>query len=267
MNYSLSEFSKSIRMTALEMTSQGGSSHIGSIFSCADIVSVLYGAILNVHPNNLDSKSRDRFILSKGHAGAGVYVALAKCGFITEDMLEEHYQNGSLLSGHISHKIPGVEVSTGSLGHGLPIGVGLALAGVVDNNSYRVFVLMSDGECDEGSNWEAILLAAHHKLNNLVVIIDYNKLQSINSNSDTLNLEPFRQKWESFGWYVDEVDGHNHDDILYSLSNIDKKKPTCVIAHTIKGRGVSFMENSVLWHYRTARGDELHDAMRELEEL
>lgn len=256
-----------IRLHALRMTSGGGSSHIGSVFSMADILAVLYGGILRVDPANPRWKDRDRFILSKGHAGAGVYAALAERGFFPIDKLASHYRDGSDLSGHVSHKgVPGVELSTGSLGHGLPVGAGMAYAAMLDRKSHRVFVLLSDGECDEGSNWEAILFASHHRLDHLNVIVDYNKVQSLKPVPETLGLEPFADKWRSFGWSVTEVDGHDHDQLRAALSTLplDSGKPSCVIAHTIKGKGVSFMEHSVLWHYRTAKGDEFAAAESEL---
>lgn len=259
---------KKIRIHALNMTSRGGSSHIGSIFSMADIVAVLYGSVLKVDPSNPSWSDRDRFILSKGHAGAGVYAALAERGFFSIDKLNTHYQDGSDLSGHISHKgVPGVELSTGSLGHGLPVAAGFALGAKLDGRKHRIFVLMSDGECDEGSNWEAILFAAHHKLGNLTVIVDYNKLQSLKSVHETLALEPFADKWRSFGWGVKEIDGHDHDALTTTFSKLpfEVDRPSCVIAHTTKGKGVSFMEHSVLWHYRTAVGVEYQSALRELE--
>lgn len=257
-----------IRRNALNMTSRGKSSHIGSILSIADILAVLYGEFLVKDVKQPNAKNRDRFILSKGHAGAGVYAALAETGFFDTSELKKHYQNGSIFSGHISHKgIPGVELSTGSLGHGLGVGAGMALAAKRKDKRHGVYVLMSDGECDEGSNWEAILFAAHHKLNNLVAIIDRNKLQSIHSTEDTLSIEPFPDKWKSFGWEVVEVDGHNQEEIFNACSNLNipQNKPLCVIANTIKGKGVSFMENSVLWHYRSPQGDEYKAAMLELE--
>jgi transketolase len=260
--------SERIRKHALTMTSLGGSSHIGSILSIADILSALYGSILKFKENEPNWIDRDRFILSKGHAGAGVYAALAEKGFISKDKLKTHYQNGSDLSGHVSHKgIPGVEFSTGSLGHGLPVATGMALSAKINKQTHKIFVLMSDGECDEGSNWEAILFAAHHKLDNLIAIIDRNMLQSIHSTEETLSLEPFSDKWKSFGWRVLEVDGHSHKEILIACSelNIFQGQPLCVIAKTTKGKGVSFMENNVLWHYRSPQGDEYKAAMAELE--
>jgi transketolase len=256
-----------VRNHALDMTSRGGSSHIASVFSIADILACLYGELLNVNPRNVTDINRDRFILSKGHAGAGVYATLAECGFFSVELLATHYQDGSNLSGHVSHKnIPGVELSTGSLGHGLSVGVGLALSAKMDCRDNNVVVLLSDGECDEGSNWEAIMFASHHKLNNLICIVDYNKIQSLDLVSNTLNLEPFTDKWISFGWNVLEVDGHSVKSIIENFSSAiqSKSKPTCLIAHTIKGKGVSFFENQVLWHYRTAKGDEYDKAKMEL---
>lgn len=259
-----------IRRHAVTMTHLGKSSHVGSVLSMADILAVLYGRVLRIRPNEPNWVDRDRFILSKGHAGAGVYAVLAESGFFPIEELKTHYANGSRLSGHVSHKgIPGVEISTGSLGHGLPIGTGMALAAKLDDASHRIFVVLSDGECDEGSNWEAVLFAAHHKLSNLIAIIDYNKIQSLAPVSETLALEPFADKWRAFGWDVVEIDGHDHEALSKVLDHKPdlNAKPHCVIAHTTKGKGVSFMENSVLWHYRTAQGEEYVNAMRELGEV
>jgi transketolase len=259
---------KRIRIHALRMTSSGGGAHIGAVFSMADMLAVLYSGVLRVDPAAPGLPERDRFILSKGHAGAGVYAALAERGFMPVEVLATHYLDGSLLCGHVSHKgVPGVELSTGSLGHGLPVGAGMAYGARLDGRSHRVFVLLSDGECDEGSNWEAILFAAHHRLDNLVVLVDYNRIQSLAPVKDTIGLEPFRAKWEAFGWSVAEVDGHDHAALWETLSAlpVQTDRPTVVIAHTTKGKGVSFMENTVLWHYRTARGQEFDRALAELE--
>lgn len=261
------ELAKRIRIHSLNMTSSGGSSHIGSALSIADILAVLYGGILQVDPQNPQKPDRDRFILSKGHAGAAVYATLAEAGFFNIEKLKTHYQDGSDLSGHVSHKgIPGVELSTGSLGHGLSIGAGMAMGAKLDGQMYRVFVVLSDGECDEGSNWEAILFAAHHHLDNLIVIIDYNKIQAMGLVSETIAMEPFADKWRSFGWVTKEIDGHDHGEIKAALNDLPIKdgSPTAIIAHTIKGKGVSFMENTVLWHYRCAVGDEYEAALKEL---
>lgn len=262
------QLAKNVRIHTVNMTSRGGSSHVGAALSIVDILAVLYGKVMQIDPADPRKEDRDRFILSKGHAGVAIYATLAETGFFPLEKLLTHYQDGSDLSGHVSHKgIPGVELSTGSLGHGLPVGAGMAYAGKLKTNSHRVFVLLSDGECDEGSNWEAILFASHHELDNLIAIVDYNKIQSLASVEETLALEPFADKWRSFGWSVVEADGHDHEQLREAFERIPAKrnKPTCVIAHTTKGKGVSFMENSVLWHYRTARDEELAEALKELE--
>jgi transketolase len=258
-----------IRRDIVDMTHLGGSSHVASGLSIADILAVLYGEVLNVDPSDPNHVDRDRFILSKGHAGAAVYSALAETGFFDKDVLKEHYQNGSILSGHVSHKgVPGVEFSTGSLGHGLSVGVGMAKSAQLKKQAHGIFVLLSDGECDEGSNWEAILFASHHKLSNLTAMIDYNKIQSLDSIEATLGLEPFADKFEAFGWNVLEVDGHDHNSIRMALIESKKSqiRPTVLICHTIKGKGVSFMENSVLWHYRSPQDREYEDARSEIDD-
>ena len=262
------ELAKRVRIHALRMTSRGGSSHIGAAFSIADILAVLYGQVMRHDPTQSRWPGRDRFILSKGHAGAAVYATLAEVGYFPVEMLTQHYQDGSVLSGHVSHKgIPGVELSTGSLGHGLGVGTGMAYSLKKGGGDQRVFVLLSDGECDEGSTWEAVLFAAHHKLDNLVAVVDYNKIQSLAPVAETLALEPFADKWRAFNWAVEEVAGHDHFALRETFSRLPgiKGRPTVVIAHTTKGKGVSFMENTVLWHYRTARGPEFEAALRELE--
>jgi len=257
-----------VRRDIVDMTHRGGSSHVGSGLSIADILAVLYGDILSVDPSAPRHDNRDRFILSKGHAGAAVYAVLAETGFFEVGRLESHYQNGSVLSGHVSHKgVPGVEFSTGSLGHGLSVAAGMAKAAKLRQKSHKVFVLLSDGECDEGSNWEAILFSSHHKLNNLVAIIDYNKIQSLDSVEATLGLEPFADKFKAFGWNTIEVNGHDHLALKksFALVSQEKTRPTVLICHTTKGKGVSFMENSVLWHYRSPQGQEYQAASLELQ--
>jgi transketolase len=264
-----SELAKRLRIRALQMTSKAGSSHIGSMFSMADIVAVLYSGILRFDPSRPQWSGRDRFLLSKAHAGAILYAALAEKGFFPTRELETYYQDGSKLGGHVSHKgVPGVEMSFGSLGHGLPVGAGMALAAKRDRADHRVFVLLGDGECDEGSNWEAALFCSHHKLDNVVAIVDYNNMQSLDTVVNTLGLEPFADKWRAFGWAVQEVDGHSHDAIEQALAAVPWKPgvPSCLIARTTKGKGVSFMEHSVLWHYRAARGEEFERALQELTE-
>lgn len=261
------DFARKIRIDAVRMVNQGGSSHIGSVLSIADILAVLYGYVMNYHAGDPAWDGRDRFILSKGHAGAGVYAALAESGFFDPELLLQHYQDGSIFSGHVSHKgIPGVELSTGSLGHGLPVANGMAYAAKLDNKDHHVFVLMSDGELDEGSNWEALLFAAHHDLDNLTAIVDRNKLQSMATTEQTLTLEPLNDKFVAFGWHVEEVDGHDHSALADVLCAKKQIKPTVVIANTIKGKGVSYMENQVAWHYKTPIGDLFIQAINELED-
>jgi transketolase len=211
---------------------------------------------------------RDRFILSKGHAAAAVYACLAAKGFFPEAWLDSYCEDGSRLSGHLTHhNVPGVEVSTGSLGHGLPLGCGMALAGKQRRRPYRVFVLLSDGECNEGAVWEAALFAPHHRLDNLVAIIDYNQLQSFGRVEDVLDLEPFTDKWEAFGWSVRSIDGHNHRAIGGCLGNVpfEVGRPTLVIARTVKGKGVPFMEDRLEWHYRSPNARQLDEALDILE--
>ena len=259
-----------IRRHALEMTSRGGTSHIGSIFSMADFVAVLYADILNYNPADPKWDGRDRVLLSKGHAGAGMYAALAESGFFPVEELINHCQNGSRFSGHVSHKgVPGVEASTGSLGQGMPMAMGMALAAKLDGKKHNVFCIVGDGECAEGAVWEAALIANQYKLDNFIVTVDYNKFQSLAPVEDTIALEPFTDKWAAFGWHVIRVDGHDHDALTKAYTEakaaMGHGKPVVVIADTVKGKGVSFMENTVLWHYRTARGEEFDAAMKELE--
>jgi transketolase len=241
-------------------------SHIGGCLSMADILAVLYTRILRVDPANPKLEDRDRFILSKGHATAILYAALAECGFFSVGELDGYCRDGSIFTGHISHAVPGVEVSTGSLGHGLPIAIGMALAARSAGAGSRVFCLLSDGECDEGSNWEGILFAPHHKLSNLCVVVDFNKIQSFGSVAEVLNLDPFADKWRAFGWHVEEIDGHDTDALERSLSAApsQSEQPSVVIAHTVKGKGVSFMENRLEWHYRSPSDELLAQAIAEV---
>lgn len=267
------ELARKIRQHALRMTNAGGSSHIGAIFSCADMLAVLYGGVSHGGVLRVDAVAprapeRDRFVLSKGHAGAGLYAALAERGFFPVEQLATHYQDGSALCGHVSHAVPGVEVSTGALGHGLGIAAGMAYSGKLRSAAHRVFCLLSDGECDEGSTWEAALFAAHHGLSKLVALVDFNQLQGLARTAEILRLDPFADKWKAFGWDVQELDGHDHDALRKALREVSSPatpKPLCVIAHTTKGKGVSFMEDTVLWHYRTPRGAEFAAALAELE--
>jgi transketolase len=263
------ELALNIRKHALHMINRARSSHLGSSLSMADILAVLYGGVLNVSPATVNSPDRDRFILSKGHACASLYAVLAERGFFPIEWLETFYQNGSRLAGHATTSVPGVEFSTGSLGHGLPVACGMALSAKRDGHTYRIVTVLSDGECDEGSVWEAALFAPQHRLDNLTVIVDYNKIQSLGNVCDVMELEPFKEKWECFGWSVGRIDGHDHEQLIETLSKdpAGTGKPRCVIADTVKGKGISFMENDLLWHYRAPDAGEFVRACAALDEF
>lgn len=259
-----------IRRHGIEMTHLSGGSHIGAILSVADIMAVLYADVLKIHPQNPKSPDRDRFILSKGHAGASVYAALAESGFFPVEELKSHYQNGSRLSGHVSHHLPGVDLSTGSLGHGLSVGTGMAYALKKDGKENRVFVVLGDGECNEGSVWEAALFANHFRLNNLIAVVDHNRMQSLDYNENTLEIENFASKWKAFGWNAIEIDGNNHEELkkAFESAKTEKDKPTVIVANTTKGKGISFMESDILWHYRFPHeGWEYDTAVTELHKV
>lgn len=259
------ELAWKIRRHAIEMTHISNGSHIASALSMADIVAVLYSDIMKYDPQNPQYDGRDRFILSKGHGGAAIYAALAEVGFFSTDLLLTHCANGSILSGHVSHKgVPGVELSTGSLGHGIGVAVGMSVAAKYDGKDHKIYVVIGDGECDEGSVWEAAFFANHYKLNNLTVIVDHNKMQSLTTCEETIKLGNLGDKWRQFGWNVFDVDGHDHSKLAAVLSN-QTDQPKCVIAHTIKGKGVSFMENNIVWHYRAPQGEDYTNAVKELE--
>jgi transketolase len=261
------ELARLIRRHALTMVTEARASHIGSALSIADIVAVLYGAVMRIDPADPAWAERDRFLLSKGHACVAVYAALAECGFFPPSRLATYGRDDSDLMNHISHKVPGVEFSTGALGHGLPFGVGKALAAKKRGDGWRCFVLLSDGEMGEGSNWEAMMFAAHHRLDNLVAIIDYNKLQSLTTVAETLGIEPLGAKLRAFGWSVREADGHDHAALEAALASApwEAGKPSILVAHTIKGKGVPFMENEVAWHYRSPSAAQLAEALAGLE--
>ena len=257
-----------IRRHVVEMTHRAKASHVGTSLSMAELLAVLYSGVLRVDSSTLESPERDRFVLSKGHGCAGLYAVLAERGFFPRTCLGEFYQDGTRMAGHVTHGgVPGVEVSTGALGHGLSIACGMAFAGRRDRRQFRVFALLSDGECDEGATWEAALLAAHHRLDTLVAIVDYNKMQSLGTVKEVLDLEPLAQKWKAFGWETREIDGHDVAEIHRVLSQIPAApgRPTCVVAHTVKGKGVSFMENDLLWHYRAPDAVEVARALAELD--
>ncbi len=255
-----------IRKDCLEMAYLSKGSHIACALSIADIVAVLYSDILKFNPEDPKDDKRDRFILSKGHAGSAVYSALARSGFFDPEILKTHYANGSILSGHVSHKtVPGIEISTGALGHGVSIGAGMAYALKLNNKENRVFVIVGDGECDEGSVWEMALFSAQHHLNNFTIIIDKNRFQALGKCQDILKNENLKEKFELFGFKAMEIDGHSHDEIRKSLKVTSKDKPICIVANTVKGKGVSFMENDLKWHYKNPDEEQYKYALREVE--
>jgi transketolase len=257
--------SKDIRRFILDIIHRTKSPHIGSSFSIVEILVALYFKVLRVSPDDVHNQDRDRFILSKGHACAALYAVLAERGFIGKEEIEKFAVDGGLFEQHPSMDITrGIEVSTGSLGHGLSIGAGMALANKVDGRHYKVYVLMSDGELNEGSVWEAALFAGHHRLNNLVGMVDYNKIQALGCTRDIIDLEPIEEKWRSFGWHVQSIDGHDYGRIFDSMGSLSSEKPNMIILHTVKGKGVSFMENELLWHYRTPDEKEYELALKEL---
>lgn len=261
------KIAKDIRKNIFKTICRGGGGHIPASLSIVEILVFLYHNILNINPFNSKKEDRDRFILSKGHACVALYNILAEKSFFPKVELNKFGKKNSILGGHPDmHRIPGVEASTGSLGHGLPFGMGMALAGKLNKRDYRVFVLLGDGECQEGSVWEAAMFAPQNKLDNLVAIIDYNKIQAMDYLDKIVSVDPIVDKWRAFGWKVREVDGHSFVDLNKTFSKIPfvKDKPSMVIAHTIKGKGISFMENAPIWHYRFPNTEELTIACKEL---
>lgn len=269
MKYSSEQLAWLIRRHAVELTHRSGGSHIGSILSVADIVAVLYAEVLNYDISNTKWDGRDRFVLSKGHAGLSLYISLAEAGFFDKSELDSYYLNGSRLSGHVSHYVPGVDFSTGSLGHGLSSGVGMAYALKKKQNPAKVYVVLGDGECDEGSVWEAMLFANHYNLDNIVAIVDHNKMQSMDFCEKTISKGSLADKWKAFGWNVIDIDGNDHQQLKAAFSQpCENKKPTVIIANTIKGYGIPFMENDILWHYRFPHdGWEYDTAVTELHKI
>jgi transketolase len=266
---SFSDHARSIRRSIVKMIAAAKASHIGGALSVTDLLTVLYFGIMRIDPKRPRWDDRDRLIFSKGHAAAALYAALAERGYVPKEMLQSYYGDGSKLAGHPTLDcIPGVECSTGSLGHGLAVGIGMAVAAKSDNRASRTFVILSDGECDEGSTWEAALLAPQLQLDNLVAIVDYNRLQGFGKTESVVNLEPFADKWRSFGWHVKEINGHDLKEIHQVFSGVPFQagKPNAVIAHTIKGKGISFMEDSFEWHYRYPNEEQLKAALSELGE-
>jgi transketolase len=261
-NKELQAVARDVRKKILRMIVSAHASHIASSYSIVELLVYLYEKVLRVTP--AWESDRDRFILSKGWAAAALFVVLSKRGFFKEELLDTYCVDGGSLIGAVTKYVPGVEATTCSMGHGLPIGVGMALAARHRKEQHRIFVLMSDGECDEGSVWEAALQAGHHKLDNLILIIDYNKLQSFGRVEDILNLEPLASKWESFGWTTRKINGHDFYEIAEAFSDFSPGKPMVIIANTIKGKGVSVFENKNEWHYKTPTSVEIAIAEKEL---
>ena len=263
----LEEKARQLRLSVVEMIGVGPVGHLGGSCSCADIVAALYYYRMSFDPKNPDKVDRDRFLLSKGHAAPVLYAALAEKGFFPKEELLKLRKTGHFLQGHPDmNKVPGVDMSTGSLGHGISVAAGMALAAKIDNKDYRVYCLLGDGEAEEGIVWEAAMAAAHYKLDNLLVILDHNGLQIDGPVKDVMNLEPLPDKWRAFGWNVLEVDGHNIEELTASLQ-VAKNfvgKPTIIIAKTVKGKGVSFMENQVGWHGNAPSAEQAEAALAEL---
>ena len=259
---------KRLRRHIITMTGKAGSGHPGGSLSAVEIVTVLYFKLLRHMPSDPQWSDRDRFILSKGHAAPLLYATLAECGYFPVDELSTLRQLDSRLQGHTDRTItPGVEMSSGSLGQGLSFALGVALAGRLNSQDYRVYVLLGDGECDEGQVWEGAMATAHFKVDNLVAIVDNNGLQIDGWNCDVMNLDPFNRKWQAFGWHVIEVNGHDFSQLGLALeqAKLVKGQPTVIIAHTIKGKGVSFMENNPDFHGKAPNAEEVEIALKELE--
>lgn len=258
---------KRIRQDVVRMAHRTHASHIGSAMSVADVVAVLYGAVSRVFPSDPTNAVRDRIVLSKGHAGMAIYAALAEVGFFPVSELNKYYTDGSVYSGHVSHMgVPGVEFSTGSLGQGVCVACGMAKAGQIAARDYHVYAIIGDGENEEGSVWEMALFAAHQKLDNFTVIVDHNKMQAMGFCDAEAGMFALSEKWKSFGWQtIDVADGNDHAQLLEAfLTPHEEGKPTVIIANTIKGKGISFMENNLLWHYRDPQGEFYTTAIKEL---
>ena len=261
----LQNLSNKLRLRIIEMSHKAKAPHLASSLSCIDIITSIYTSILNIKVDEPKWDQRDRFILSKGHAATALYVVLAEIGILNENNLLSYTEKGSLLEEHPNPKLVGIEAATGSLGHGLSIGCGIALSTKIKKEDFKTYVLLSDGECNEGSLWEAALFASAQKLNNLYAIVDYNKWQATGRSNDVLSIGSLVKKFEAFNWNVTEINGHNHNEIIDSLKkNYNNQKPNIVIANTIKGKGISFMEDDNNWHYRIPTKDEVELSKKEL---
>jgi transketolase len=261
----LSDIAADVRRSIVRMIDSAGLGHIGGDLSVTDMLVTLYGAVLDVDPTRPDRPDRDRFILSKGHCAGALYATLARCGFFERAELDSFMAPLSMLNGHPDRKkVPGVETNTGPLGHGFPVAVGCALAARLRGLDYRTFVVLGDGELQEGSNWEAAMTAAHYGLGSLTAVVDRNRLQQGARTEDTKQLEPLADKWRSFGWEVREVDGHDHAALLKAFRPSTTEQPVAVIANTIKGKGVSFIEDRVEWHHKVPNAEQVEAAIAEL---
>ncbi len=263
----LEGMARRIRGKVIEMSHRAETPHLGSALSCVDILTAAYGSVLRIDPGAPADPGRDRFILSKGHAATALYAALAFHGFFPESLLDTYASHGSRLEEHPTPNcVPGVEAATGSLGHGLPLGLGMALASRIQERPYRVYVTMSDGECNEGSSWEAAMMAPAQGVVNLCAIVDFNRWQATGRSCEVMALCPLREKWQAFGWSATEVDGHDVKALAELMQRVPdgSGKPVAIIANTVKGKGVSFMEDDNNWHYRVPTADELSAARKEL---
>ncbi len=259
------ELSRKIRKDILDIIYETKSPHIGPSFSIVETLVALYFKFLNTSKSMALDPDRDRFILSKGHACLALYAVLAECCFISDTDLKGFALDGGVLEHHPNKDLSrGIEASTGSLGHGLSIGAGMALSGKIDQKDYKTYVMLGDGELNEGSIWEALMFAGHHKLCNLVALVDCNRIQALGDTKDIIDMDPIGKKWDAFDWHVQEIDGHNFNEIFNSLDSLSSKKPNVIILHTTKGKGVSFMENQLLWHYRVPDNKEYKLALEEL---
>ena len=268
MSKDLTNIAKKLRINIIKTSAFAGIPHLGSCLSCIDILVYLYWAELKIDPGDPNNPNRDRFILSKGHGAPALFQVLAEKKFFPVELLDEFGKSGSFFHEHPPKPglIPGIEAATGSLGHGFSMALGMAIAEKINNSGYSTYAMLSDGECNEGSIWEAAMLASAQKTKKLTVIIDYNKWQATGRSQKILSLEPLRAKWESFGWFVKEVNGHDFEEISHSLKEAKKEdKPSAIIAHTVKGKGVSFMEDNNNWHYRIPNTEELSAALSEIE--
>lgn len=262
----MEQIARNIRKSILNMVHYSKSSHVGSCLSIVDILTILYFKTLNIDPKNPTMVNRDKFILSKGHAGAALYATLAEKGFFEKSVLQKYYIDDGMLPGHLDMTaVPGIEVSSGSLGHGLSLGIGMAYANRFDSNTGKVFVMLGDGECNEGSVWEAAMYAPSIKLSNLTAIIDFNKIQSFGRTNDIIDQSNMVERWRAFGWEAIEIDGHDLAAIERALQ-IKTDKPKAIVAHTVKGKGVSFMEDKLEWHYKSPNDEQLKTALMELGE-